>query len=216
MVAAAAKPASDTAAFIASKAAKTLSDALTADLLVISTQTRPSKRKKALIGPTNLEFHLNPAALGIAAVGAGLTLWLMQMRVHPRDTTVYNGEWYYSDGTIAAKTISLSAEQPSGDPPKRTQTIPGTGHYETQYDHMGAPHQVWVQDTVEWTGEDIATWRLTGSKAKQEYKISQRQGFGLDALTELPQTAAAAPGVILDVIMHPFKYVFADLQKKVG
>ena len=70
-------------AFAASKAASGLIAAATGDLAVIRTQTRPRGRS----APIQYELHLNPAAMGIAFVGFGLGLWLMQLRLHPSIVT---------------------------------------------------------------------------------------------------------------------------------
>lgn len=61
-----------------------ISSALAADLVVIRTQTTLGRGKKKK--PVDLEFHVNPLGLGTAAVGAGLALWLMQLRLAPTTT----------------------------------------------------------------------------------------------------------------------------------
>jgi len=63
---------------------------LQADLLVIRKTVR-SRRKKGT--PTDLEFHLNPLGIGIAAVGGALALWLMQLRVQPREEAQPDGTY---------------------------------------------------------------------------------------------------------------------------
>lgn len=68
----------------AKSAQHTISEALTADLAVIRWEGKtPRKRKGIARTPVEYEVHINPAALGVAAVGAGLSLWLMQLRLQP-------------------------------------------------------------------------------------------------------------------------------------
>ena len=58
-----------------------ITEALTADLVVLRGTSRLSRRKHST--PLEWELHVNPASLGVAAVGAGLTLWLLQLRASP-------------------------------------------------------------------------------------------------------------------------------------
>lgn len=82
----------------ARKAGKTVMDVVTSDLVVIRTQTTRGRGKKKK--PVDLEFHINPAALGLTAVGAGLALWLAQLRLKPVET---------SDGKVVGVTLASRA-----------------------------------------------------------------------------------------------------------
>ena len=68
-------------------AAGSVAGILTSDLLVIRKRLPASLKKKDRT-PTDLELHINPAGLGIAAVGAAATLWLMQLNVRPDKVSV--------------------------------------------------------------------------------------------------------------------------------
>lgn len=91
--------AASTAAKVAVEAAKPVWHGLFSDLAVVRTQMRPKGKKKP---PVDLEFHLNPAALGIAAVGAGLTIWLLQMKLKPTKVRRIERRYidvHYKEGT---------------------------------------------------------------------------------------------------------------------
>ena len=116
----------------ASKAAQaSITEALTADLVVLKGTSRLSRRKHST--PLEWEFHLNPAALGVAAVGAGLTLWLMQLRVGTDKKTVKYGYWYQ---------VGLNKSYPEVPYDKRghapVDTIPEEGYWTYK--------QVWIVD----------------------------------------------------------------------
>ena len=66
-------------AITARSTAKGIGDILGTDLLVIRTQRRLGKGKKAKLA--DVEVHVNPLNLGLTAAGVGLALWLLQLRV---------------------------------------------------------------------------------------------------------------------------------------
>lgn len=178
-------------------ASKGLSEAikpLQADLFVLRGKTKPRRKGRA---PIDYELHVNPLGIGIAAVGAGAALWLMQLRMQPN--YIDEQKWVV-------------------DTPAYEETIPhaGSGHWETDSVPYGEPSTIWVegswvrgtyrpghwityQPTVpvadgkqHWVVdlENYTTtvkhaeqghWELTGKKVKK-YSVERRKGFG-DAST---------------------------------
>jgi hypothetical protein len=177
-------------AFAASKAAGGLIAAATSDLAVIRTQTRPRGRSP----PIEYEIHLNPAALGIAAVGAALTLWLMQLRTNPYLVAEYKTvidvpgvaawtETIHHDG-VGHQEIDVP-ETPEQTIWVGDQYIHGSfqaGHYVTIPGHPAIPG-AWVWDVMPWDETishppilEVSHQEPTGKMIKK-YSLEQRSGF---------------------------------------
>jgi len=169
-------------------ASHTVGEALTADLAVVRYSYLPKKRRNRVQRPIDVELHLNPAGLGVAAVGAGLTLWLMQLRVNPYLKGVEVGHWEWPDGTKASGQVIAG-----GTAPTRTR-----GHFETQsaytyYLPAGKPYYdpstkewitpeekaVYVPAWEKWVPDppETATWVSEGTSYAKKYAIEQRRGF---------------------------------------
>ena len=101
--------------------AKGVLDSFAADLFVLRGSTKPTKKNPGI----GWEFHANPLGLGALAVGGGLALWLMQLRMHPQKVKTY-------------KTVV--------DTPAWIETIPhaGSGHYEPNAVAYGEPVRMWM------------------------------------------------------------------------
>ena len=80
----------------AGKAAQhTISEALTADLAVIRWQGRtPRKRKGIARQPVEYEVHVNPAAIGVGAVGVAAALWLLDDKTRKNAGGTVGETWW--------------------------------------------------------------------------------------------------------------------------
>ena len=117
----------------ARSAQASITEALTADLVVLRGTSRLSRRKHST--PLEWEFHLNPAALGVAAVGLGLTMWLTQTRAvpvqHAETVKIYMGHWAWPQ-TLEWCSADMR-ETVRGEAPTRTyeyQVQLTEGHWE--------------------------------------------------------------------------------------
>ncbi len=97
-------------AYTAKTATQGLISAATGDLAVIRTQTRPRGRH----APIEYELHLNPAALGIAAVGAGLTMWLLQLKLGHKKTPVLLTHQVEADLPLNYTIADIDSKMPVG------------------------------------------------------------------------------------------------------
>ena len=162
----------------ASRVYGTFSDAITADLVVIRTQTRPRGRH----APIEYELHLNPAAIGIGVVGAGLALWLMQLRMHP---------------TVVAEMRTVVDV-----PAIPEQHIPEDGHWEATGTGIikgpqgwSAGAKVWVVDRKAYTVPAVpaVTHQVPTGKMVKTYSVEQRRGFGDTSTGALTSTYESMP-----------------------
>lgn len=141
------------------------------DLFVLRGSVR-SRRKKGT--PVNWEIHANPLGFGAAAVGAGLTLWLMQLRLYPNkypspawteqkyhpeiphyESKHYDGYWEYRQGPAYWDELEKKWQQDELPP-------------------------IWHEPYDEWTSK--APWTETiehpaGETEIKKFSIEQRQGF---------------------------------------
>jgi len=153
-------------------AANTISEALTADLAVVKWRSTPRKRSKH--SPIDYEIHINPAALGVAAVGAGLTLWLMQLRVGVQKASY--GYWAWPDDTKASKELP---EPVKGDAPSRIDPAAPPKPFHTDPIILAFQLAQWVAQNTQ-----IAHWVSLGEK--EFFGIGQRAGFGSFGSTGQP------------------------------
>jgi len=170
----------------AKDAAHTISEALTADLAVVRFEGKKRKGKK----PVEYELHLNPAAFGVAVVGAGLAMWLLQLRVG-----LISGEWgvwRWSDGSNASKAMWVTEKgdtpykKPTTEPPVRPEGM------------NPAEQALYLLQYANWlkSGE-YATWVVLDA-AKPGAVIKERKGFlgsGIGTDTSDAWIKALVPGL---------------------
>ena len=142
----------------AKSAAGGLIAAATGDLAVIRTQTRP----RGLRPPIEYELHLNPAALGVAALGAGLTLWLLQLRMQPN----------LENEVITVVDIPAVAE--SGHWIEAIPAVWGEDIYGYKVQVSPPVPSQYVIDTP---ASAAITHQETTGKVLKTYSCEQRQGF---------------------------------------
>jgi len=140
----------------AAKAAQaSITEALTADLVVLKGQARLGRKRKGIAPqPLEWEFHLNPAALGVAAVGVALTAWLFQVRLSPGSPReVQLGKWYCETmNTWVGKEHEYSASE---TPPK--VYVPPAGNIGDRW--------------------ETCVWVNTRTEMQSSFRIKERQGF---------------------------------------
>jgi len=162
----------------AAKAAQaSITEALTADLVVLRGTSRLSRRKHST--PLEWEFHLNPAALGVAAVGAGLTLWLLQMRLVPNNQTV-DVQWgyWYSVGTNKAFPEVRYSKR--GNAPSVMIPDSADGYWDWPKLPNGERDfnspQIWYPNVP--AHSEVCTWVNTKiTKQTAKFAIKERKGF---------------------------------------
>ena len=156
----------------AQTASKAVSNALLADLAVIRTQTRPRGKRAQ---PIDLELHINPVSLTLAAVGGAAALWLLQIRPDLSETTEDWGHWIWTDGSAASKDGWYSER---GNPPQRQVA------YTDYAEHKGRGYG---GETHTDYYTEYATWKLVEQgKKRVQVGLTKRRGFmeGSDGQSE--------------------------------
>ena len=79
----------------AKSAQHTISEALTADLAVIRWEGKtPRKRKGIARKPVEYEIHVNPAAIGIGALGVAAALYILDEGTRKAGNQAVGGTWW--------------------------------------------------------------------------------------------------------------------------
>lgn len=170
-----AKPAPLPAAMLVSAGAQaeTVLKTLATDLLVVKKRIPGKGKRGPKSTPTDIEFHLNPLGLGCLAVGAGLTMWLLQMRVGVEQ--VHKGYWEWPDGTKASKELPYDAR---GDAPTRfvdDGLKPDPADYRSDFWAYQAALIAWQKSCTQ-----VASWVDLG--LKPVYAAKERAGFTMEGL----------------------------------
>ena len=157
-------------------------NALATDVLVLRGRHLRGSKKRPL-PPVDWEAHVNPLGITILALGAGATLWLLQIRLHPQIVEVITGRWIFGE-VNASPILSGVASDTSwmGTAPVHTVHVPETGHWSTggSSDYKGGaggwqPGAVWIVDIPAHDEERTAVWHEISRSKSRKYTLEPNQ-----------------------------------------
>ena len=165
---------------VAQGVSKAAVEALTADLAVIRWEGKTPRKSKRRPSPTPPEYevHINPAAIGMTAMGLAAAVWALQLRVSPTEMEIAYGKFIWpSDGTDASKVKEASK---LGTPPTRQIGSDDvwkiyTGGFPNPYEVVPAGTEGAVLTTVPIM--ETATIYITETKTERRMAVKERQGF---------------------------------------
>ena len=105
-------------------------NAMATDVFIMRGRHLRGTKKKPL-PPVDWEAHVNPLGITMLALGAGATLWLLQIRLHPQIVEVITGRWICGENNVSPILSGLASETDwRGKPPTCTIHIPEKGYWD--------------------------------------------------------------------------------------